>query len=174
MLQLALYRGVGCPSPSPATPLPFLSCPLLYMNSSQKNLHFCENFMKIRSKLKKINVKGQFYVYSIFEIFFVEWHYILQHILILSTSHDTWCPHSCMTMQKAPVCPQILAGTLMEVLTISPSLLKKVWGLNMTDSTQTTENVEIIASTSYRQCPGVALVTHHSLPMTPRGRANKP
>ena len=32
------------------------------------------------------------------------------------TSHDTWCPHSCMTAQKVPyptpLCPQILVGAL--------------------------------------------------------------
>ena len=41
-------------------------------------------------------------------------HFVM--VLILSTSHDTWCPHSCITVQKvpypAPLCPQILAGAL--------------------------------------------------------------
>ena len=40
--------------------------------------------------------------------------FILLYVMILNTSHVTWCPHSCMTMQKvpypAPFCPQILAG----------------------------------------------------------------
>ena len=34
----------------------------------------------------------------------------------MSTSHDTWCPHSCMIAQKvstpAPLCPEIPAGAL--------------------------------------------------------------
>ena len=46
----------------------------------------------------------------------MEWDYILYNVLRLSTSHDTCCPHSCMTAQKvpypAPLCPQILAGAL--------------------------------------------------------------
>ena len=34
--------------------------------------------MKIGPKLEKLLMfKGQFYVYSIFEVFIVEWHYIL-------------------------------------------------------------------------------------------------
>ena len=34
--------------------------------------------MKIEPKLKKSSVfKGQFYMYSIFEVFIVEWNYIL-------------------------------------------------------------------------------------------------
>ena len=36
--------------------------------------------------------------------------------MVLSISHDTWCPHSCMTAQKvsylAPLCSKILAGVL--------------------------------------------------------------
>ena len=64
--------------PSPATPLPFLSCHLSYFNSRYKTLHVGGNFMKIRLKLKQLSMfKGQFYVYSIFEVFIVEWHYIL-------------------------------------------------------------------------------------------------
>ena len=52
-----------------------------------------------------------------------EWDYIL-YVLILSTSHDTWCPHSCMTAQKvpypAPLCPQILAGALLPLPYFTP------------------------------------------------------
>ena len=71
--------------------------------------------MKIGPKLKKLSMfKGQFHVYSIFEVFIVEYDYF---VLILSTSHDTWCPHSGMTAQKVPhpasLCPEILAGALM-------------------------------------------------------------
>ena len=57
-----------------AAPLPFLSC---HFNFRHKALHFGENFMKIGPKLKKLSVfKGQFYMY-IFEVFIVEWDYIL-------------------------------------------------------------------------------------------------
>ena len=68
--------------------------------------------MKIGPKLKKLSMfKDQFYVYPIFEVFIVEWDYILYHVLILSISQDTYSPHSCMTVQKvpylAPLCPQI-------------------------------------------------------------------
>ena len=49
-----IWRG-GLPLlPSPAAPLPFLSCPLSYFNSRLKTLHFGENFMKIGPKLKKV------------------------------------------------------------------------------------------------------------------------
>ena len=60
--------------PSPAIPLPFLSCCLSYSNSRHKPLCFDENFMGIRPKLKKLSMfKCQFYVYSIFEVFIVKW-----------------------------------------------------------------------------------------------------
>ena len=76
MLQLALYGGAGRPS-CPLLP-PLLSCPLSYLNSRHKTLHFGENFIKTGPKLKKLQMfKGQFYVYSIFEVFIVEWDYIL-------------------------------------------------------------------------------------------------
>ena len=73
--------------------------------------------MKSGPKLKRLSVfKDQFYVYPIFEVFIVEWDYILYHGLILSILHDICSPHSCMTVQKvpylAPLCPQILAGAL--------------------------------------------------------------
>ena len=48
---------------SPATPLPWLTCPLPYFNSRHKTLHFGENFMEIGPKLKVTNVKSQFYGY---------------------------------------------------------------------------------------------------------------
>ena len=42
--------------------------------------------------------------------------YFVTIVMILSVSHDTWCPDSCMTVQKvsflAPLCPKILAGAL--------------------------------------------------------------
>ena len=49
--------------------------------------------MKIGPKFKKLSMfKGQFYMYSISEVFIVEWDYILKHVLILNTSHDTSVP----------------------------------------------------------------------------------
>ena len=43
-------------------------------------------------------------------------YFVFKHVLILSTSHDLGCPHSCKTGQKvpcmAPFCPQILTGAL--------------------------------------------------------------
>ena len=80
--------------------------------------------MKIGLKLKKFSMfTSQFYVYSICKAFIVEWDYILSHALILGASHDTWCPHSCMTTQKVPylahLCPQILAGVLLHI-TLEP------------------------------------------------------
>ena len=71
VLQLALYGGVGRPSA-----LPKLSS--VFQLQRHKTLHFGGNFMKIGPKLKKLSVfKGQFYMYSIFEVFIVEWDYIL-------------------------------------------------------------------------------------------------
>ena len=112
-----IWRGRPPLLPSPATPLPFLSCPLSYFNSRHKTLHFGKNFKKIGPKLKKLSMfKGQFDVYSIFEVHFIYCGMGLYFATILSISHDTWCPHSCMTTQKvpysAPLCPQILAGAL--------------------------------------------------------------
>ena len=50
----------------------------------------------------------------------MEWDYILYYVLILSTSHGIWCPHSCMTAQKvpypAPLSPQIRAGALSSII----------------------------------------------------------
>ena len=71
-----IQRGGQLLLPSPAAPLPFLSCHLSYFNSRHK--YFGENFMKIGPKLKNLLMfNGQFYVYSIFEVFIVEWDYIL-------------------------------------------------------------------------------------------------
>ena len=73
-----IQRGGPPLLPFPATPLPFLSCPLSYFNSRHKTLHFGKNFMKIGPKLKKLSMfKGQCYVYSIFEVFIMEPDYIL-------------------------------------------------------------------------------------------------
>ena len=79
-----LWRG-GLPLlPFPAAPLPFLSCFLSYFNSRHKTLHFGENSIKIDPKLKMLSMfKGQCSVYSIFEVFIVEWDYI-------DTKHITW------------------------------------------------------------------------------------
>ena len=72
-----IWRGGPPLLPTPAASLPFLSCPLSNFDSKHKTLHFGENFMKIGPKLKKLSMfKGQFYVYSIFEVFIVEWDYI--------------------------------------------------------------------------------------------------
>ena len=107
-----IWSGVPPLLPSPAAPLPFLSCPLSFFNSRHKTLHFGENFRKIRPKLKKMlsMFKCQFHVYSIFEGFFCGMG--LYFVLCL----DTRCPDSCMIAQKvpypAPLCPQILAGAL--------------------------------------------------------------
>ena len=49
-----IWRGGPPLLPSPAAPLPFLSCPLSYFNSRHKTLHFGANFMKIGPKLKKV------------------------------------------------------------------------------------------------------------------------
>ena len=69
-------EGRAAPLALFSAPLPFVSCHLSYFDI--KNLHFGENFMKIRPKLKTLSMfKGQFYVYSIFEVFIVEWDYIL-------------------------------------------------------------------------------------------------
>ena len=58
--------------------------------------------------------KGQFHAYSSLRHLF--WNGIIFCNLILSTSHDTWWPHSCLTMLKQPffaaLGPQILAGAL--------------------------------------------------------------
>ena len=74
-----IWRGGPPLLPSSAAPLPFLSCILSYFNSRHKTLHFGEKFMKIRPKFKKKKsmFKGGFYMYSIFEVFSVEWDYIL-------------------------------------------------------------------------------------------------
>ena len=68
VLQLALYGGVGRPS-------------ALFMsdfNFRHKTLHFGVNSIKIEPKLNKLSMfKGQLFVYSIFEVFIVEWDYIL-------------------------------------------------------------------------------------------------
>ena len=92
VLQLALYGGADRPTCPLLLPLcPFLSCPLSYFNFRHTTLHFGENFMKIGSKSKKLSMfKGQFYMYSSFEIFVVEWDFFSLHVLILSTSHDTY------------------------------------------------------------------------------------
>ena len=76
--------------------------------------------MKIGPKLIMLSMfKDQCYLYSISAVFIVEWDYILSNVLILSTSHDTWCPHSCMTAQKVsypvPLGPKILAGALQQL-----------------------------------------------------------
>ena len=74
-----IWRGGPPLLPSIAAHLPFLSCPLSYFNSRHKTLHFGENFMKIGPKSKKLSVfKGQFYMYlySVFEVFIVEWDYM--------------------------------------------------------------------------------------------------
>ena len=73
------------------------------------------------SGFSRTRVKSQFNVY-LFEAFIVEWDYILYHVLILSTSHDTF-PHFCIATQKvpypAPLCPQILAGALLLIFNIA-------------------------------------------------------
>ena len=75
VFQLALNGGLPL-FPSAATAL--LKLPLSYFNSRHKTVHFDENFMKIGPKLKNLSIfKSQFYVYSIFEVFIVEWDYIL-------------------------------------------------------------------------------------------------
>ena len=72
------WRGQPLLLPFPDTPLPFLSCLLSYFNSRHKTLHVDENLMKIIPKLKMLSMlKGQCYVYSIFEVFIVELDYIL-------------------------------------------------------------------------------------------------
>ena len=73
-----IWRGGPHLLPFPAAPLPFLSCTLSYFNSRYKTLHFGENFMKIRPKLKKLSMfEDQSYMYSISEVFIAEWDYIL-------------------------------------------------------------------------------------------------
>ena len=57
------------------------------------------------------------------------WPGWITDVLILNTSHDTWCPNSSMTVQKvsypAPLCPQILAeALLLLVLTVIKNLPK--------------------------------------------------
>ena len=79
VLKLALYEWAGHPSCPLLPPLcPSWAAPLSNFNSRHKTLHLGESFMKIGPKLKKLSVfKGQFYMYSIFEVFIVEWIYIL-------------------------------------------------------------------------------------------------
>ena len=73
-----IWRGGPPLLPFAAAPLPFLSCILSCLNSRHKTLHFGENLMKIGPKLKILSKsKGQYYVYSIFEVFIVEWDYTL-------------------------------------------------------------------------------------------------
>ena len=49
-----IWRGGPPLLPSPAAPLPFLSCPASYFNSKHKTLHSGENFMTIGPNLKKV------------------------------------------------------------------------------------------------------------------------
>ena len=73
-----IWRGGPPLLPFPAAPLPFLSCLLTCFNSRHKTLYFGENFMKIAPKLKIFSMsKGQCYMYSISEVFIVEWDFIL-------------------------------------------------------------------------------------------------
>ena len=150
-----IWRG-GLPLlPFPAAPLPFLSCLLSYFNFRHKTLHFGENFMKIRSKLKMLSMfKGHCYVYSIFDLVIVEWDYILFHVLILSTSHDTWCPHSCITAPyMVPLCPQILAGALLSALYKSSKqfiLSKAIFALDPSNSVM--KRIFMYLSHALRKC----------------------
>ena len=53
VLQPALYRWWAVPLALSCCPSAFCTSPLPYFHSLHKNLHFGENFMKIRQKIKK-------------------------------------------------------------------------------------------------------------------------
>ena len=81
------------------------------------SLKICKSHsrMYLKLKLDSSNIYCE-RVYSVYNGLTVECNCIL-YMSILSTSYDTWCPHSSMTVQQvpnpAPFCPQILAGELL-------------------------------------------------------------